>query len=429
MLVIASIAFTAVPVSALADEDPAEVRVWVDAGHGGKDPGARGGGLQEKDTNLQIARIVAKEARKRGFIVGTTRDSDYFVPLVTRARRANAWGADVFVSIHSNSMGERPRGHMTIFRSAAGARLGSDIMRELSPLTEYADIGNRSDYRGLVVLKGTRAPAVIVELLSVSSSGERKVLTSPAQQRKMARAVVRGIARNVGAMTDAERDEAREEARGSAREEGGRKEGDEAREEDPGKLAEALEVAERRAKERKEADRLVEAARRKASREAIDRFQALLDKAETDRLADEKAAREEAEAVAAAETAARQAAEASRIAEQSAVIAEAWARAAARESVDATAPPVAVAADSAWGKVIATATAPAQPIAATETTSAPASEATVTPAVTPAPAPVPSQETSTHSDARGLEQRSRGRLRERRLRRRLRRSHRDSLAG
>lgn len=209
MLVIAALAFTSVPVTASAAP---KVRLWVDAGHGGKDPGAMAGGIREKDSNLVIARMVAAQARRRGWVVRTTRQGDYFVPLATRTRRANDWGADVFVSIHSNSMGKRPRGYMTIYRTKAGARLGADIMSELDPMTDYADIGNRSDYRGLAVLRRAQAPAVIVELLSVSSPQERKVLTTRAEQRKMARAIVRGIARNRSALTTREREAVKRKA-------------------------------------------------------------------------------------------------------------------------------------------------------------------------------------------------------------------------
>jgi hypothetical protein len=91
-------------------------------------------------------------------------------------------------------MGKRPRGAMTIYRGKKSKRLGSRIMRELKPLTDYKDIGNRRDVRGLAVLRGSKTPAVIVETLSLSSPAERKVLKSESGRREIAEAIVRGVA-------------------------------------------------------------------------------------------------------------------------------------------------------------------------------------------------------------------------------------------
>ncbi|MFS8544239.1 MAG: N-acetylmuramoyl-L-alanine amidase, partial [Limnochordales bacterium] len=80
--------------------------VVVDAGHGGRDPGAIGpGGTQEKDVNLAIALQVARFLEQAGARVVLTRDRDVFVDLATRSRMANALGADAFVSIHADAIG------------------------------------------------------------------------------------------------------------------------------------------------------------------------------------------------------------------------------------------------------------------------------------------------------------------------------------
>lgn len=174
------------------------VRLFVDPGHGGKDPGAVSGGVLEKDAALSISKMVIKDAKRQGWSVRASRRTDKFIDLNERAARANAWKADAFVSVHSNSAGNKKVGHMTIYRSKGGNRLGKRIMKELNPLTSYKDIGNRSDVRGLAVLRGTQMPSVIVELLSVSSKAERKVLTDKGEQRKMAEAIVRGVAKSEG---------------------------------------------------------------------------------------------------------------------------------------------------------------------------------------------------------------------------------------
>src|SRR5207247_5948670 len=80
-------------------------RVVLDPGHGGHDPGAIGaGGLREKDVALDVAhRAAPLVARELGISTLLTRDSDVSVPLDERVARANAFGADLFVSIHCNA--------------------------------------------------------------------------------------------------------------------------------------------------------------------------------------------------------------------------------------------------------------------------------------------------------------------------------------
>lgn len=176
----------------------AKIRLFIDPGHGGKDPGAMSGRVAEKHTNLQISMQVMKAAKRQGWSVRMSRYNDRFVPLAARSRQAAKFKSTDFVSIHSNSMGSRPRGNMTIYRDARSRALGRQIMREMGRLTTYEDLGNRRDIRGLSVLKRTKNPAVVVEVLSVSSPGERKELTNRAVQQQYAEAIVKGIARHHG---------------------------------------------------------------------------------------------------------------------------------------------------------------------------------------------------------------------------------------
>ena len=76
--------------------------IIVDPGHGGHDSGARGNGYNEKDIALQVATRLANNL-KQDYNVIMTRDSDFFVPLDTRAKIGNDANADFFVSIHLNS--------------------------------------------------------------------------------------------------------------------------------------------------------------------------------------------------------------------------------------------------------------------------------------------------------------------------------------
>jgi N-acetylmuramoyl-L-alanine amidase len=78
--------------------------VVVDAGHGGRDPGATGiGGLREKDVNLRLSRILATRLRAAGFRVVLTRDDDTGLDLEQRTAIAESVSADLFISIHANA--------------------------------------------------------------------------------------------------------------------------------------------------------------------------------------------------------------------------------------------------------------------------------------------------------------------------------------
>ncbi|MDQ7085694.1 MAG: N-acetylmuramoyl-L-alanine amidase [Sulfurovum sp.] len=83
--------------------------IVIDAGHGGHDSGAVGGGEKEKDVVLQIAKRLEKELKKRGHPVYMTRKKDYFLKLRQRTKFADKKKAVVFVSIHANSVPKHKR--------------------------------------------------------------------------------------------------------------------------------------------------------------------------------------------------------------------------------------------------------------------------------------------------------------------------------
>ncbi len=78
--------------------------IVIDAGHGGKDPGAKGGYSWEKDANLAAAKALRDTLEKTGrYKVIMTRDTDSFVDLAARVRIARSANADLFISLHSDS--------------------------------------------------------------------------------------------------------------------------------------------------------------------------------------------------------------------------------------------------------------------------------------------------------------------------------------
>ena len=99
MFVCMTVLVLAIPNTAQAKQ----VRLFIDPGHGGKDPGAVSGGLKEKDSNLKISRYVRDAAKRQGWAVRMSRESDKFIPLPARAKKANQWKATAFVSIDRKS--------------------------------------------------------------------------------------------------------------------------------------------------------------------------------------------------------------------------------------------------------------------------------------------------------------------------------------
>jgi N-acetylmuramoyl-L-alanine amidase len=87
-----------------AQEAAHALRVVIDPGHGGKDPGARGvRGLTEKDVVLNVSKLLASRLREDGIEVALTRRDDRFLSLEQRTAFANSQGADLFISVHANA--------------------------------------------------------------------------------------------------------------------------------------------------------------------------------------------------------------------------------------------------------------------------------------------------------------------------------------
>jgi N-acetylmuramoyl-L-alanine amidase len=110
LIVAGMVIFSTIAIAPVHAEDPGEkgktdaLKIVIDAGHGGKDPGALSAtGVMEKTITLSIALKLAQKLRDKSFEVIMTRDDDTFIPLRDRTRIANRARADLFVSIHVNA--------------------------------------------------------------------------------------------------------------------------------------------------------------------------------------------------------------------------------------------------------------------------------------------------------------------------------------
>ncbi|WP_187889931.1 N-acetylmuramoyl-L-alanine amidase family protein [Helicobacter pylori] len=121
-------------------------KIVLDAGHGGKDCGAMSANLVcEKDIVLEVVKFLHKELKTRGYSVLLTRDKDIYIDLVARTELANKKGADLFISVHANSIPKRStsnaHGIETYFLSTARSERARKVAEQ-----ENKDDVNLMDY-------------------------------------------------------------------------------------------------------------------------------------------------------------------------------------------------------------------------------------------------------------------------------------------
>jgi N-acetylmuramoyl-L-alanine amidase len=224
-----------------APADARDLIIAIDAGHGGEDPGAIGkSGTREKDIVLAVARELAVRINAEpGMKAMLTRSGDYFVPLRDRMRRARAQQADLFVSIHADSIRDRSIDGSSVYilsqrgatdeasRWLAERENASDLIggvslddkddvlasvlldlsqsaslnasqvaaeRVLHQLTQAGEVRKHEVQQArFMVLKSPDIPSMLVETAYISNPQEELRLRTPAQQARLAAAIHRGV--------------------------------------------------------------------------------------------------------------------------------------------------------------------------------------------------------------------------------------------
>lgn len=218
---------------------PLKKVVVVDAGHGGKDVGAQGAKGFEKDVNLAAAMELAEQLRATGrYQVVLTRNSDVYIPLEDRVRIAQRAGADLFISLHSDSAAEPELKGASVYTLSdqASSRAAQFVKRDdwfmkgsltgdqgvrdiLFDLTQRATRNRsaifaqtlvtdiepvapllRRSHRdaGFMVLLAPEVPAVLLEMGFISNDEDEARLRDPAARTRLMRAVVRAIDEHFG---------------------------------------------------------------------------------------------------------------------------------------------------------------------------------------------------------------------------------------
>lgn len=227
--------------SPLPRDDNSPLLVVLDPGHGGIDPGAKAeGGIEEKDLMLQFALELGEVLVRSGqFAVQVTRDGDYFVSLERRTALAHQAGADLFISLHADSLTQGHAHGSTVYTlsqeasDAASASLaerhdrsdllsGSDLSeaddlvagvmldlarQETQPRSETLAAAlvkglksqggpvNRKPLRsaGFSVLKSADIPSVLLEIGFLSSARDLANLQDPDWRAQTARGILQGL--------------------------------------------------------------------------------------------------------------------------------------------------------------------------------------------------------------------------------------------
>ncbi|KKJ00017.1 DUF3747 domain-containing protein [Prochlorothrix hollandica] len=170
------------------------IRVILDPGHGGRDPGAVGiGGLQEKEINLDIARRVQQILESRGIAVMLTRPGDVEVELEPRVDQAERMAAQLFVSIHANAISmDRPEVNgLETYYYDSGSGLAQTIHNSILRGTDLRDRGVRQ--ARFYVLRNTSMPSVLVETGFVTGSEDAARFRNSEARGQIAQAIAQGI--------------------------------------------------------------------------------------------------------------------------------------------------------------------------------------------------------------------------------------------
>ena len=204
-----------IPVSRGFEKGKYTNTVFLDPGHGGKDPGAVYYNTNEKDLTMQVYKKLRKELEGLGYTVLSSRDSDVYVDFITeRSKMVNSTNSDIFISIHFNASGNpasnrsgiqtysyedapgyrskiNPYWHNHPDRISESNRLAADIHSSLLAETGAKDAGLLQS--SFAVLRETDKPAVLLELGYMDNFNENQQIRSDAYQNRLVAGIVKGI--------------------------------------------------------------------------------------------------------------------------------------------------------------------------------------------------------------------------------------------
>ncbi|WP_199426784.1 N-acetylmuramoyl-L-alanine amidase family protein [Thermaerobacillus caldiproteolyticus] len=177
------------------------LKIFIDPGHGGSDPGTVGNGLIEKDLTLSIALEIRNilQSEYENVSLRLSRTNDTTVSLSERTNMANRWGADFYLSIHINAgrgTGYEDYIYAGLPDSSTTAKIQDIIHPEVVQATGFYDRGQKK--ADFYVLRETVMPALLTENGFIDRPEDAARLKDPAFIQKIARGHVNGLAKAFG---------------------------------------------------------------------------------------------------------------------------------------------------------------------------------------------------------------------------------------
>ena len=169
-------------------------KVFIDPGHGGTDPGASGNGLYEKEVVLSISKKVRNILISKGFEVELSRSTDQYVSLSDRATQANAWDADLFVSIHCNSATSSSANGTECYTYPTANTSTKSLSKNMaSALASKLGLTNRGHKEAnFAVLRLSNMPAILIETAFINNANDASKLKT--RENDFASAIANQIA-------------------------------------------------------------------------------------------------------------------------------------------------------------------------------------------------------------------------------------------
>lgn len=176
------------------------MKLYLDPGHGGSDPGAQGNGLDEKDITLDIARGIHDilTSNYTGVDVRMSRTGDSSVSLDERTNEANSWGADYFLSIHINAFNGEAHGyedyiHSSLSDSSKTAEYRDVMHAEITKVNRLSDRGKKK--ANFHVLRESVMPAMLSENGFIDNAHDAALISDPSWRQTVAQGHVNGLAK------------------------------------------------------------------------------------------------------------------------------------------------------------------------------------------------------------------------------------------
>lgn len=165
-------------------------KVFLSAGHGGSDPGALGNGLKEKDINLQIMLACQEVLLHHGLTVVCSRTTDEYDPVQQEVREANASGADIAFSIHTNAGGGDGSESFYWKTSSKGKKLAELCEKHVKAIGQNSR-GVKTN--NLMFTRETTMPAVLSECAFIDTKKDIEAVNTVAEQKKFGVAYAKAI--------------------------------------------------------------------------------------------------------------------------------------------------------------------------------------------------------------------------------------------